>query len=503
MSNHYDDLRVAPDPARAEALRRLLHERLARAAGDEPATTPRDDQAPAEVVGAGPHGRHHAHHTWPGSDVALTVDRSAGLRRRSPRRWLLAAAAVVAIVAVGTVIVTAERDGEVDTVTGIPTTADSPFTGTWVSTSTDGSSRTMYIEQWDTDLYQVTVSDEAGTVCDGVGNRGSGASLVVVAHPGDEVASVCGLELGASSTSAAVLELALDRSPVQLVDGSGSVWHQQPAPSPDPGHVALLRSFLTARVAGEGAERFVGSGFSRDDGVPLLYAATTGEAYERFEVERSQDPDGAPRYDVRLFTATGTVIRQGFGIRDQDGSPVVVYGGPTLEDGRAALVPFGFVDGSVRFAVPTTWEVEWVDDTHAAFRHRFSRAAIVIAAEPLGVGTVCTNRPAPTDAEALAGTIDEGSGVEAAGPAPVRIGGADGLQIDVVSEAVPNLCAFGASEALRGVQSEGSRMRLLLVNRPGESAGVLTLALLTTPDAFDDATAEIAPIVASIELRPD
>ena len=68
----------------------------------------------------------------------------------------------------------------------------------------------------------------------------------------------------------------LEYTPDELVDSAGVVWRKHAAPSPDADQVAVLEAFLEARVAGEGAEQYLGSGLSRDDRVPLLYATTSG-----------------------------------------------------------------------------------------------------------------------------------------------------------------------------------------------------------------------------------
>ena len=40
MTDRYDEMRVAPDPSQAEALRQRLHARLATASRDDPRTNP-------------------------------------------------------------------------------------------------------------------------------------------------------------------------------------------------------------------------------------------------------------------------------------------------------------------------------------------------------------------------------------------------------------------------------------------------------------------------------
>lgn len=119
MTNHHDEMRVAPDPSRAEELRQRLHARLASVPS---ADTDRDDRE---------------------GDLMMldTEDRPTGPvapRHRSPGRWLLVAAAVAMVVVVGTVLVAVGNDDKkpLDTVTA-PTTAPPhqgcPFTAAEVS----------------------------------------------------------------------------------------------------------------------------------------------------------------------------------------------------------------------------------------------------------------------------------------------------------------------------------------------------------------------------------
>lgn len=42
-----------------------------------------------------------------------------------------------------------------------------------------------------------------------------------------------------------------------------------------------------------------------------------------------------------------------------------------------------------------------------------------------------------------------------------------------------------------------------MVDHPGPSAGVITLAVMTRPDEFEDAIAELAAIIDSIEFQLD
>lgn len=45
-------------------------------------------------------------------------------------------------------------------------------------------------------------------------------------------------------------------------------------------------------------------------------------------------------------------------------------------------------------------------------------------------------------------------------------------------------------------------MRLLLLDHPGASAGVITFALMTSPKDLGDAVAETEPFIESLEVVP-
>lgn len=120
MTDHHDEMRVAPDPSQAEELQRRLHARLAAADGDEPIAPIQDALVYRPSVDADPDDRE-------GDLVMLeTEDRPTGdepgVRRRwssNTRRMVAATAAVVALVA--TVLVAGGSDDEQQIKTGSPT----------------------------------------------------------------------------------------------------------------------------------------------------------------------------------------------------------------------------------------------------------------------------------------------------------------------------------------------------------------------------------------------
>ena len=88
--------------------------------------------------------------------------------------------------------------------------------------------------------------------------------------------------------------------------------YEQVVPPSEAELVESLEAFLSARVAGEGAERYLTEGYYWPrPRVPLLYATTEGHRYERFEILKIEEPRwpaGVCAVTVRLFARGGGVI---------------------------------------------------------------------------------------------------------------------------------------------------------------------------------------------------
>ena len=448
--------------------------------------------------------------------------------RRSGRRWL-AAAACTALVVAGVVALAHRRaDGpqpaptnpaptsSVPNDTVAPPSPIAPFVGAWKSTDTDGSSRTIDIEHWGADEYFVVLNDESpacpgGAQITGTGRLASDTSLMI-ARP----SAYCWDTQGSSPPVGDPHYITLDLATAtgELVDSFGVVWRRPEMPPLDAEDAALLQAFLGARLAGEGAEQYLLSDLPEPfetTTVPLLYATTGGAAYARFEIERVPEWETQPgwtKVEVRLFAEDGTVVEQSFHVVDQDGQHGLVYGQTsgevsTTENWQPVPVPFSILNGEVTFAAVPPWKEDYESsEAIAAFqKSSWNLAWFVIATEPLSVGTDCENGPAPTDAKALARTIMADPDVEAAEPVPVRIAGIDGLQIDVTKSDYNWLCAW-TPDALTAFQG-GGHIRLYIVDYPGESAKVLTLAFVAGPDEWESAIDDIVPVLDSIQFHVD
>lgn len=453
--------------------------------------------------------------------------RSEPLSHDWGQRWLVAAACTALVVA-GVVALAQRRDGGLEPAPTNPATTPSvpndtaappppiePFVGVWVSTDTDGSSQTMEIEHWGAGESFVVLNDEnaacpGGAQIIGTGRLATDTSLMI-ARPAAYCWDTQGSSPPVSDPASITLDLATASG--ELVDSLGVVWRRPEMPPPDAEDAALLQAFLGARVAGEGAEQYLLSdlpGLQTPTLPPLLYATTGGANYARFEIgsapEWEKARPGWTRIEVRLFAEDGTVVEQSFHVVDQDSQYGLVYGQTgrnvlTTENGRPVPVPFSILNGEVTIDAAPPWKEDYESsETIAAFqKSSWNLAWFVIAAEPLSAGTACENGPAPADAEALARTIMTDPDIDATAPVPVRIAGIDGLQIDVAKSGA--LCAW-TPDALGPFQG-GGKIRLYIVDYPGESAEVLTFAVLAPPGDWDDAIANIAPTVDSIQFHLD
>ena len=302
---------------------------------------------------------------------------------------------------------------------------------------------------------------------------------------------------------------------------------EQATPPSDADVIALLQSFLGARLDGAGAEAYLLPGGEAeglpflDGGAPLLHATTGGSRYERSEIERVQAPlwpAGWIESKVRLFAEDGTVVEQHFVVvRQENGRLGLVYGSaseygdpPTIENGRAL---YSLLGGEVTFAATSPWRTRLEGPTSMNFEFGcrgtgFCSDNVVVVADP-PVMTGCEAGPAPADADALARSIRSNPDLESTSPVAVSVGGIDALRMDVVAAPGAEVCdtllvLTGAS--LRPTD----RMRLYLVDLPGGSARVLAIAVIArdpydevdvSQQDFEQLVEAATPIVESIEFH--
>jgi hypothetical protein len=301
-------------------------------------------------------------------------------------------------------------------------------------------------------------------------------------------------------------------------------WGQvmQVAPPSDTEVTALLEAFVGARIDGEGAERYLlgepdGSWYESME-VPLLYATSSGASYERFEIEHVQGPvwpRGWSVFEVRLFAEGGTVVEQSFHVVPEENGPLgLVYGLvetnpdlggglPTTEDGQPVAQSYSFLDGEVTFAATPPWgDTQGIADPSVRRLHGGRVQNFVIAADPRPTGLGCEDGPAPANAESLARAIMADPAFEATEPVAVRVAGVDGLLIDAMVADSPDLCYLvWTPDHMIPAGDTGWRLRLYLIDYPGDSAEVLTIGIIAPQSDSQGVFAAATPIVESLEIH--
>jgi hypothetical protein len=327
------------------------------------------------------------------------------------------------------------------------------------------------------------------------------------------------------------------------VQGGSGIWvvtgweliepAEQVRPPSDADIAASLGAFLQARIDGRGAEAFADfAEFDQladervDREIPLLYATSTGAGYVRSEFEVMAGPawpDGRMRLKVRLFTAKdATVVEQLFALeRGESGRWRVVYDfqpvvaadevPATTENGTAVPVTYGFLDGEVTYRAafplgPSRYEERTADRLAVEGllpADDAPRRILTFLADPLPLGPDCVADPAPANAEAFARIVGEDPTFETNGPTRVTIGGRPALRMDLAR--VPGsrcpLLLEPNPMASPGRLSNDGRVRLYLLDLPGEPVRVLAIVVTADADSFETVLGWAAPVIESIEFR--
>ena len=282
---------------------------------------------------------------------------------------------------------------------------------------------------------------------------------------------------------------------------------------------ALLEKFLAARIAGRGAEGFVGASSPGID-VPLLYATTSGASYERYEIERFGGEYwayGGMHFAIRLFADGGKTVVEQLATFNNHGAGdmwLEVDEHSTTENG-ATLVPVPvkhfFFDGQVSMAAPYPWSYDG-DFAHYYGLSRQDRSVELIEPmfNPLPVAEGCATGAEPANAQALAQAIGANRDLLTSTPVAVTLNGHAALTIDITLAPGASSCEQGTYVLTRelccgqrGVTiAQGSRMRLYLVDAPaGSSLGVIAIAIVAPEWRFESVLEAAVPIVETLEFH--
>lgn len=299
--------------------------------------------------------------------------------------------------------------------------------------------------------------------------------------------------------------------------------YEQAVPPTEAELLRFVEAFLDARVAGEGAEEYL-LPFPE---VPLLYATSGGASYERSEVGRvewgPQWPDGAFRVTVRLFANAGDVmVEQGFTVWLDENRRFRLgyYHGDTTENGATVAERYGILGGRVTFEAGDPWFSPWftgvVDGDESILVGPAEGAYFVVISDPwVPVRPGCTGAPATTDE--LTRWIVASSELDTSAPGSVTVGGIEAVRIDVAKTPGARACEDeldtqpGDKLGMLVVFAHGEtspdphpwsvkhdeRMRIYLLDLPGEPARSLAIMIIAPAADFEDVLAEATPIVDS------
>jgi hypothetical protein len=276
-----------------------------------------------------------------------------------------------------------------------------------------------------------------------------------------------------------------------------------------------LEEFLEARLTGRGAEQFAEVEGQRVfgilDDVPLLYGASTGDAYDRYEVVLAGGPywpNASLQFEVRLFTdGDSAVVEQPFTWRD---SGFFHDATETRENGQSFALPYGFFEGEVTLTAAKPWEGGFERDS-LDYGDQFAGSgeeAIILVADPRSAAGGCGSGVGLVDAETLAASLQSDPDLQVTAPVIVNFGGYDGLQLDAFLDPGASECEGGSVLRLadgsdrRGANvSPGSRMRVYLFDMPqGSSMRTLGIGVVAPEARFDALLDAATPILESLEL---
>jgi hypothetical protein len=308
----------------------------------------------------------------------------------------------------------------------------------------------------------------------------------------------------------------LPRSDEQVHDAD---WHnrqyEQVMPPTEDEIRTFVHGFLEARVAGSGAEEYLDTTAS----VPLLYSTIEGASYDRAEIASLEWgplwPDGSSRVIVNLFAGDSRVA-QPFVVWPGDiGLRLEYLVGDTTQDGLPAPDRFGILGGRVTFDVASPWHSPWMagiieGDESILLLDGQTLVVLSDAAVPEG----CTAGRLASVNE-LVHALQNDPDLEIVDVVRTELGGVEAVRLDGRPAADAQRCAgaqFEGTPVLMAHQRDGGqihpfgvrqghRLRLYLLDLPGEPARVLTVLLTGPEETFDDLLEAAAPILGSIRFR--
>jgi hypothetical protein len=379
--------------------------------------------------------------------------------------------------------------------------------------------RHLFILHADGTVTQVTPEPVGGAAISLDGSRvvfagdGDDDGLYVVdAEGGQPVRIANGEEPTISPDGTQIAYLGLPRSGCCVPTGREHVWvvnadgtdaHEILADEPA---LAKGADSLTWSPAGD---RIAMDGYHEHESQEAIYTFAPDGSEFTMVIPNGANPYWSPDGSQIAYVVLGG--SPNFSIADADGSNVRTFGfgnsGPwhpgtaeTTDNGQPSVVTYSFFHGKVTFAAADPWKAfGGLNDWGALSMGDFwtSEEGIELVA--------CEPGPASENAQALARSIRSDPDHMATAPEDVRVGGVEGLVMDVTIAAEMSVCgaSFPSAEVVTGpTLDEGIRMRLYLLDLPAGSATRNLVIAIAAPEARFDAVIEAAaPIIESIEFH--
>ena len=323
----------------------------------------------------------------------------------------------------------------------------------------------------------------------------------------------------------------LDASPqgIWVVQSSvGQPPFRQTVPPSDAEIAAAVEPFLQARVNGGGAGQLVDSDATE---IPLLYAASNGARYDRFDHEVLEGPIwpfGTVVLSARLFADGGkSLVEQTFrleqGFLDYD-----PHGKQTTENGAPIGEPYNVLDGRVTFSVSTalgSWQdpccstpggKDWaaVQGYLGDYSNQF---AVVV--DPLPPAGTCGVGDQPVSADELVGSVRSSRRLSVTAKA-AHVGGIDAVRLDVTSGDQAATCSQNPMIGHNGAPvlaprpgdgfslgwyavNSGNKARLYVFDLPGNPERTVVIVVLGPRSTFERLLEGAQPILDSFELNTE
>jgi hypothetical protein len=177
----------------------------------------------------------------------------------------------------------------------------------------------------------------------------------------------------------------------------------------------------------------------------------------------------------------------------------LALGGTTTENGQPVSMPFAQFDGEVTYSSPSQNSMVVGDDSM-----RVGDDGLIDFTDPAVFWSECAQGPVPADAAAFAQAVVADPNFETTAPVAARVGGIEGVAIDVALSPTGRVCLAYRTDSHRWIHAlePGMRLRLFLVDLPeGMSMRTLAITVMAPEENLESVIEAADPIIDSIGLH--